>query len=102
VCKERQDNRGIRYGHPSIGVRRAEEKGAEEVNKDPYAVVKGKALTMVREFLKVYPDVKYNECMKRIVYEVLFSANEVIGWDFKRSKTQQICKEIKEIITNEF
>ena len=81
---------------------RTEEKGAEEVNKDPYAVVKGKALTMVREFLKVYPDVKYNECMKRIVYEVLFSANEVIGWDFKRSKTQQICKEIKEIITNEF
>lgn len=72
------------------------------MKKDSYAIVKGKALTMVREFLKVYPEVSYNECMKRIVYEVLFSANEVIGWDFKRSKTQQICQEIKEIIINEF
>lgn len=69
---------------------------------DKYAIVKGKALTMIREFLKVYPDVSYNECMKRIVYEVLFSARQEIGWDFKRSKTQQICQEIKEIITNEF
>lgn len=72
------------------------------MSKDKYAIVKGKALTMIREFLKVYPDVSYNECMKRIIYEVLFSARQEIGWDFKRSKTQQICKEIKEIITNEF
>lgn len=72
------------------------------MSKDPYAVVKGKALTMVREFLKVYPDVKYNEWMNRVIYEVLFAAREVIGWNFKRSKTQKICEEIKEIIKNEF
>ena len=72
------------------------------MSKDKYAIVKGKALTMIREFLKVYPDVSYNECMKRIVYEVLFSARQEIGWDFKRSKTQKICREIKETIINEF
>lgn len=72
------------------------------MSKDKYAIVKGKALTMIREFLKVYPDVSYNECMKRIVYEVLFSARQEIGWDFKRSKTQKICEEIKETIINEF
>lgn len=72
------------------------------MSKDKYAIVKGKALTMIREFLKVYPDVSYNECMKRIVYEVLFSARQEIGWDFKRSRTQQICQEIKETIINEF
>lgn len=69
---------------------------------DKYAIVKGKSLTMVREFLKVYPDVSYNECMKRIVSEVLFSAMQEIGYDFKRSKTQEICKEIKETVTHEF
>lgn len=72
------------------------------MSKDKYAIVKGKALTMIREFLKVYPDVSYNECMKRIVYEVLFSARQEVGWDFKRSKTQKICEEIKETIINEF
>ena len=57
---------------------------------------------MVREFLKVYPDVSYNKCMNRIIYEVLFSAREEFGDFFKRSETQRICKEIKEIIINEF
>lgn len=72
------------------------------MKKDSYAIVKGKALTMVREFLKVYPEVSYNECMKRIIYEVLFSARQELGDGFRRSMTQQICQEIKEIIINEF
>lgn len=72
------------------------------MKKDDYAIVKGKALTMVRAFLKVYPDVKYNDCMNRIITEVLFAARQVIGENFRRSKTQEICLEIKEIIINEF
>ena len=72
------------------------------MKKDSYAIVKGKALTMVREFLKIYPEVSYNECMKRIIYEVLFSARQEFGDGFRRSMTQQICQEIKEIIINEF
>lgn len=72
------------------------------MKQDDYAIVKGKALTMVREFLKVYPDVKYNDCMNRIITEVLFAARQVIGENFRRSKTQEICLEIKEIIINEF
>ena len=75
---------------------------AKDSNEVRYMRVKGKALTMVREFLKVYPDVSYNKCMNRIIKEVLFSAKEEFGDYFKRSMTQQICKEIKEIIVHEF
>lgn len=75
---------------------------AKDSNEVRYMRVKGKALTMVREFLKVYPEVTYNKCMNRIIYEVLFSAKEEFGDYFKRSMTQKICEEIKEIIIHEF
>lgn len=74
-------------------------KDSDEVR---YIRVKGKALSMIREFLKVYPEVSYNKCINRIIYEVLFAMREEFGDYFKRSMSQKICKEIKEIIINEF
>ena len=67
-----------------------------------YMRVKGKALTMVREFLKVYPEVSYNKCMKRIAIEVQFSMREEFGKDYNHRDTQKLCDEVKETIIHEF
>lgn len=42
-------------------------------------IIKGKALTMVREFLKVYPKATEEAINKRIKYEVAIGIDEVYG-----------------------
>lgn len=75
---------------------------AKDSDEIRYMRVKGKALTMVREFLKVYPEVSYNKCINRIRSEVTFSMREEFGFNFNRSEMLKICKDIKETIINEF
>lgn len=61
---------------------------------DDYAVIKGKALTMVREFVKVYPGIDHKKLCDRITKEVIFAAYECMGNEFSRSKIQQIYREV--------
>ena len=61
---------------------------------DEYAIIKGKALTMVREFMKVYPNVDNDKLCDRITKEVLFASYETLGQNFSRSKIQKIYREV--------
>ena len=70
-----------------------------EKDKDKYAIVKGKALTMVREFVKLYPDYEMSDLNARIAHEVVIACKCVFGdTNYSRAKTQAICFEIKESI----
>lgn len=70
------------------------------MSKDKYAVVKGKALSLIREFVKVYPDYNIHDLNARIAHEVIFASQSVFkDNDYSRAKTQAICFEIKETIT---
>ena len=64
---------------------------------DKYAIIKGKALTMVREFQKVYP--KGNPIL-RIENEVWYAANYEFPdtKDIDTNKLHRIISEIKEAI----
>lgn len=62
---------------------------------DKYAVIKGKALTMVREFQKVYPKASI---VDRVQNEVWYAANYEIPntREIDTTKLQKIIREIKE------
>lgn len=70
--------------------------------KDKYAIIKGKALTMVREFVKLYPDYEMSDLNARIAHEVITAAKyQFKDLDYSRQKTQEICFEIKGAILGE-
>ena len=70
------------------------------MKKDKYAIVKGKALALIREFVKVYPEYDIHDLNARIAHEVIFASRSVFkDNDYSRQKTQAICFEIKEMIT---
>ena len=69
---------------------------------DNYAIIKGKALTMVREYVKLYPDYDRSDLNARIVHEVITAARyQFKENDYRRQKTQEICFEIRKAITGE-
>lgn len=75
-------------------------KQKKDKDKDKYAIVKGKALTMVREFVKLYPDYEMSDLNARIAHEVVLACKYVFGDTYySRQKTQAICFEIKESVT---
>lgn len=65
------------------------------MTRDKYSIVKGKALTMVREFMKVYPSSSKAILCDRITKEVLFAAYNVFGEEqFSRERIQTIYREV--------
>ena len=65
------------------------------MTRNKYSIVKGKALTMVREFIKVYPGTEKNKLCDRITKEVLYAAYDVFGAEpFSREKIQNIYREV--------
>ena len=73
------------------------ENNTEEKKIDKYAVIKGKAFTMVNKFAEVYPDYTNDQLNDRIVAEVIIAAQSVFGEDYySKLKTQNIVLQIKE------
>lgn len=62
-----------------------------------YAICKGKVLTMVREYLKVYPSASVGDIMSRIHYEVSTAIWMVYGGYYQTvldELTDEIAKEV--------
>lgn len=65
---------------------------------DIYSIIKGKALTMVREFQKVYPKADGSDIHLRVFNEVWFAADHSIPntREIDTSRLHKIIAEIKE------